>query len=267
MSQFHRLAQENIVKATHHAKDGRHKLARKHLAIASNHAEAHVDSMKQQKRTQEDMDEYKKHFQTHVDRVEGHMKPPDNTQKSDDDKCECKKCGQMKKMCKCGYMNKIKKKKTLKKNEKVMVGKPKADERYNYKHLKDLHPDDRKAAERKFGITDLGHYKYPVDKLEGRLVHGTRMKHNEPVAPKADMSYMLPEHKEGAAIRVHSGDHAGTFGVVTNPSPYHPDKLAIQTGPGTHNKIYVPHTHIEAAKGSVAKAVKVLNDIRHRLGA
>lgn len=268
MSQFKRLAMENIVKANGHAADGRHHKARKHMRVAVNHFKSHMSHMKKQKASQVDMDKEQAEFDNHMDGIERRMAPKDDTQKSDTAKCDtkkmCKKCGKMEKGCDCGYMNK---KKSLKKaQEKVLVGSPKADERYDYAHLKDLHPEDRKAAERKFGIKDLGHYKYPVDKVEGRLVHATRVKHDEPVPPVAEMSHMLPEHKEGSAVRIHSGDHAGTFGVVGNPSPYHPNKLTVQTGPGSHEKVYVPHTHVEPAKGTVAKAVTTLFDIRQRLG-
>lgn len=271
-SSCHGMAAEHLSMAMHHASLGRKKEAEDNLATSKAFAETHSRDMIRSG----DADAADKYLQGHSE-ISGHIRsvlqrkleeeakdPTPQGIRMVTKKSEAE--GDLKKDFGSGsgpkkpYSSNIL-------STKMVAGKPmRENPRYSYKRLSELHPDDQKSVQTKFSGKDMDKYKYAVSKETGRVEHVGRVAHNSPpsAAPSAGM---IPQHhKEGSGVRIAAEGHPshGKLGVVRNPSPYFPGKVAVQVGPTEHHVIHMDPHQIKPSKPTtkIEKALVALCSLR-----
>lgn len=117
------------------------------------------------------------------------------------------------------------------------------DPQYDYRHFRDLSPEDQEDARKTYGDRDMHAFLYPHHKENGRLVHTGRFPfpgaespkvaraHEEFQAPKPMADHTLPQHKEGANVVIHSPGITslhGKVGIVQKENPSQPGKITVR---------------------------------------
>jgi len=262
----HGTAIDHLVAAMGHARQGNDQKADEHIKKARNFATANASML----RAQGQHDEAKRYMQG-FDFHEGvvrNLSAEKNTtkkaeKKGDIAKSEPKKDASPRQSPSAGQSQ-------VKGNPSQKIGHVQESSEFNYKMIGELHPEDQMRAQRFFNNKDVGRFKYPVDKMSGRIVHGQRVPMGDkdgPTDPSKTSYPEIPSHlRDGAAVRFHLPGTAlhGRLGVVGSMSPFHPDKVSVQYGHKNTDRVYVHPSSLKSSKPStkIEKALVTLTNIR-----
>lgn len=272
----------HIYAASVHAFSGRLDQATKHIEAAHEHVGNHVKELTTSGKHTE-AKEFNAQAQDMLLKLDGIMKH----------KSKFKKSERLAKMGsgtnKTPNPSRWQSGKTAYPNEKQKINhNPGQDRRYDYKPIHQMNPSDQTKAAHAFGEKDMQSFHYPHDKKTGDFVHGTRWRapESKAAAPRANepfppisptMGKIPPQHKPGAGIRIKQDghEHHNKLGIVQQPNPSMPGKIAvrIQTKGMFQNVFMEPHqvqlsklaTMNKAETRVAAKNVVLMCKSRHTL--